>query len=111
MAGRSDGICLGLRILDEPGPKSPDRGSALVKVDYSEDGWRSSMTEHFRQVCALLQNAQSTRHNLELGLSALYPIAAFGSIGAKQEKWSVEQEYRNVTLVPSVSWRSRKRVA
>ena len=93
------GVCLGIRMLDEPGPKMSDRSSALIRVDYSESSWRASLTENFTEICSLLEKTDMTKHNHALGLSALYRIGAFAAITAKQEKWAVEQEYRHVTIV------------
>ena len=90
--------CLGVRILNEPGPKEEDRASAIVKVDYSEASWRANLAKNFSSICAAMQRAADTNKNLELGLSAFYRIAAFASIQAKQEKWEVEQEYRHTTI-------------
>lgn len=92
------GVCLGVRILNEPGPKEVDRASAIVKVDYSEASWRANLAKNFSSICAVMQRARDTSKNIELGLSALYRIAAFASIQAKQEKWEVEQEYRHATI-------------
>jgi hypothetical protein len=91
------GFCLGIRVLDEPGPE--DFSSALIKVDYSEPSWRASLTQNFGAVCSLLNSYGASRRNLELGLAALHRIAAFASIGAKRVEWEVEQEFRQVTLV------------
>jgi hypothetical protein len=95
------GVCLGIRVLDEPGPEGSS--AALVKVDYSESSWRSGLAKHFSAVCSLLDRAEPTRRNFELGLSALHRLAAFASIGAKRAEWAVEQEFREVTLVPKKS--------
>jgi hypothetical protein len=91
------GVCLGIRVLNEPGPK--DLPWVLVKVDYSETSWRSDLTKNFSAVCSLLARAKASRGNYELGLSALHRIAAFASIGAKRAVWAVEREFRWVTLV------------
>ena len=91
------GVCLGIRVLDEPGPKDPP--SALVQVNYSEASWRSDLTKHFGQVCSLLSRVVASRKNCELGLSALYRTAAFASIAAKRREWAGEREFRHVTLV------------
>jgi len=93
------GLCLGVRILDEPGPKSPDLGSGLLKVDYSETSWRQKLKVNFRQILSFLEKVTPARRNIELGLNALYRIAAFAAIAAKREQWAVEQEYRHVTLL------------
>jgi hypothetical protein len=94
---KGHGVCLGIRVLNEPGPKEPP--SALVKVDYSESSWRSDLTKHFCEVCSLLSRVSASRKNCELGLSALNRIAAFASIAAKRPEWAVEREFRHVTLV------------
>jgi hypothetical protein len=96
---RGGGVCLGFRMLDEPPPDTPDRGSALIKVDYSENAWRASLRKHFAEVCALLRRVPPTDLSRELGASAFYRIAGFTATGAKQEGWAVEQEFRNVTIV------------
>jgi hypothetical protein len=95
------GVCLGVRVLNEPGPEGSS--SALVKVDYSESSWRDDLTGHFGEVCSLLSRAVPSRKTFELGLSALHRVAAFASIGAKRAEWAVEQEFREVTLVPKKS--------
>jgi hypothetical protein len=91
------GVCLGIKVLDEPAPADPP--SALFKVDYSESSWRSDVATHFGKVCAVLSRVEPSRKNCELGLSALCQFAAFASIRAKRAEWAVEQEFRKVTLV------------
>ena len=93
------GICLGIRMLKELPPEDPALGSALIKVDYSESSWRQKVKANMGKVCAILGRARTLPNNKKLGLSALYRIAAFASIMAKQPRWEVEQEYRHVTIV------------
>jgi hypothetical protein len=93
------GLCLGVRVLNEPIPKSKYTGSALVQVDYSEESWRKNLLTEFGKICSLLSRADSSKHNVELGAWALYRDAAFASITAKQKKWAVEREFRHVTLI------------
>lgn len=93
------GVCLGIRVLDEPGPRNRESGSALVRVDYSEASWHDSVKSGFTQVLSLLGRAESTRANFELALNALLRIAAFASIAAKQPQWAPEQEFRYVTIL------------
>jgi hypothetical protein len=95
------GVCLGIRVLDEPSPKG--YSSALVKVDYSEQSWRASLAQNFGAVCSLLSGVAASGKNLRLGLAALHRIAAFASIGAKRAEWAVEQEFRQVTVIPQNS--------
>jgi hypothetical protein len=92
------GICLGIRVLEEPGPKSSDVVSTLVEVEYSERALREWLAESFEQICSVLARGVSSRHNEEEGLSAFYRIAAFGSIRAKHAEWKREQEVRHVTF-------------
>jgi hypothetical protein len=93
------GLCLGVRVLNEPIPTPKDTGSALIAVDYSEESWRNQLMSDFKQICAALSRARYSKHNMWLGSSALYRIAAFASIRAKQPKWAVEQEIRHATLI------------
>jgi hypothetical protein len=92
------GICLGIRVLEEPGPTNPDTVSALVEVEYSEAALREWLAESFEQICSVLARGVSSRHNEEEGLSAFYRIAAFASIRAKHAGWKSEQEVRHVTF-------------
>jgi hypothetical protein len=92
------GICLGIRVLEEPGPTNPDTVSALVEVDYSEGALRDWLAETFDQICSVLAKGAFSRHNCEEGLSAFYRIAAFASIRAKHAEWKSEQEVRHVTF-------------
>ncbi len=98
-ADNGRGVCFGVRILQEPPPLPTDRRTATLKVIYSESSWRSNVLAGFRQICSVMERASFTRRNGELGLSALYRTAAFAAIGAKQQKWAAEQEFRNVTLI------------
>ena len=95
------GLCLGIRVLNEQPPEEVDRATKIVAVDYSEMSWRAMLSENFSKICSVMgrNGVLFTRHNVELGLNALYRIAAFAAIMAKQEKWAVEQEYRRVTIV------------
>lgn len=97
------GVCLGIRVVDEPSPKYTDRGTAIIQVDYSESSWRVTLSEDLRKIYSVMKGVALTNKNLELGLFALHRTAAFASIGAKKEKWAVEQEYRHVTLLHKVA--------
>jgi Protein of unknown function (DUF2971) len=93
------GVCLGLRMLNEQKPQGPDLGDGLVKVDYSKASWRENVREHMGQVCSFLSYRNASPAGQKLALSALYRVAAFTSIMAKQAAWEVEQEFRHVTIV------------
>lgn len=98
-ADNGRGLCLGVRILNEQPPESSDTAAKLIKVDYSESSWSRWVADSMDQICAALNRGLPTLRNQRLGLSALYRIAAFASMMAKQQKWEVEQEYRHVTMV------------
>jgi hypothetical protein len=100
---RCSGVCLGIRILDEPGPKLVDRVSVMLEVDYSEPSLHKWLQSSFVNICAALAQARDIRHNHEEGLSALYRISAYASIKAKHDKWKNEREVRLATLVPTES--------
>jgi Protein of unknown function (DUF2971) len=96
------GICLGVPVLDEPGPQ--DQPSALLKVDYSEESCRQTVRAEFAKICDSLSYVENLPKNVQSGfvqwgLSALNRQAAFVSMSAKHVGWAVEQEYRLVTLV------------
>ena len=93
------GVCLGIRVLDEEPPAETDRATKLARVDYSEASLRSTLSAEFKKSLTLLERAQITRHNIELGLLALHRTAAFAAITAKQAKWAAEQEYRRMTVL------------
>jgi DUF2971 family protein len=93
------GVCLGLRMLNEPKSQGPDLGDGLVKVDYSEASWRENVRENIRLVCSFLSYRNATPVGRRLALSALYRVAAFTSIMAKQPAWEVEREFRHVTTI------------
>jgi Protein of unknown function (DUF2971) len=97
------GVCLGVRVIEERGPVLSDRVSITLEVNYSETTLRQWLRETFRTICSALARAQSIRKNHEEGLNALYRIAAYASIKAKQEKWKSEQEVRLATFAPNQS--------
>jgi hypothetical protein len=92
------GLCLGIRVLEEPPPKNTEVVSVTLEVDYSETSLRAWLADTFGNICSALARVQPSNSNCEEGLSALYRIAAYASIRAKREKWKSEQEVRHVTL-------------
>lgn len=73
------GVCLGIRVLNEEPPLETDRATKLARVDYSEASWRSTLSAEFKKILPVLERAQLTRRNIELGLLALHRIAAFAA--------------------------------
>ena len=102
-ADNGNGICLGVRVIDEAPPEGSN--GRLVIVDYSEASWRKTLREEFGKVCSVLSRPRvlTSPLNCKLGVSALNRIAAFASISAKQPQWACEQEVRHATLVPHAS--------
>lgn len=98
-ADNGRGLCLGVQVLNEPPPDTFGTAAQIVKVDYSESSWRDFVRDSMGKICDMLNRALPTLRNQQLGLSALYRIAAFTSMMAKQQKWEVEQEYRHITMV------------
>jgi hypothetical protein len=92
------GICLGVRVLEERGPKNTDIVSTMFEVVYSEASLRDWLTDVFGKICSKLADLPPSPFVLEEGLHALYRIAATASITAKREKWKSEQEVRHVTF-------------
>jgi hypothetical protein len=58
---------------------------------------------NFGQITLLLERAQPVRRNIELGLSALYRIAAYAAISAKRDAWAVEKEFRLATFLRDIT--------
>ena len=109
-AGR--GICLGVRILNETKAQVPELGDGLVRVDYSEVSWREKIKVNMGKVCSLLSYRYASMTHKKLALSALYRIAAFASIMAKQPVWEAEMEFRHVTIVhPNIQVEPKEREA
>lgn len=92
------GVCLGIRVLEEPGPKNANVVSAMLEVDYSEASLRAWLVETFENICAVLARVPPSSSNCEEGLSALYRTAAYASMRAKREDWKSEQEVRLITM-------------
>jgi hypothetical protein len=93
------GVCLGVRVLNEQPMEETDRATKIARVDYSEASWRDTLTAEFMKILPVMERAEITRRNIELGLLALHRIAAFAAITAKQPPWAGEQEYRRVTIL------------
>jgi hypothetical protein len=103
------GVCLGLRMLhDEKKLQGPDLGHGLVKVDYCEASWRENVKEHMGQVCAFLSHRHASDQYEELALSALYRIAAFTSIMAKNQNGSLSRSSVTSRLSAKVPMFSQK---
>jgi hypothetical protein len=95
------GVCLGVRVINEPAPELVGEGTKLIRVDYSEASWRETVDSGFRSILTTLivRNSRGDEKIRAVALAGLYRIAAFTSIAAKGENWASEQEYRRVTLV------------
>jgi hypothetical protein len=99
----SSGVCLGIRVLEEPGIVDKKIASAMFEVVYSEDSLRQSVTEPFETVREKLSAFAPSRFVCEEGLSALYRISAHAAIRAKHDKWSCEKEVRLATFARTAS--------
>jgi hypothetical protein len=98
-ADNGQGVCLGIKVLDEAGPRERRRGTAIIKVEYAESDWRANFSDGIQQICQVLNRVYGSNQVLESGLFACYRIAAHTAMSAKLPSYAVEQEYRRVTLL------------
>jgi hypothetical protein len=96
--GDGKGVCLGLRIINEPGPESDQTFSRLFEVTYSEEALRQWFSGTLEKTCSALSRYPITPQNLRAALASVSGIAAFASITTKTPEWSSEQEVRHVTM-------------
>ena len=102
-AANGAGLCLGLSVINEAMPTDDGLGRLLAPVDYSEDSWRKRVTTGFEAISAALRSLGSEldtvpQRALELGLNALFRIAAYAAVTAKKRQWSSEEEWRQVVI-------------
>jgi len=96
--GDGKGVCLGLRIINEPGPESNETFSRLFEVTYSEDALRQWFSETLEKICSALSPYPITPQNVRAALASISGVAAFASMTTKTPDWSSEQEVRHVTM-------------
>jgi hypothetical protein len=92
------GVCLGLRVINEPPPRFQNVFSRIYKVIYSEDELRKWFSETLEKTCALLNRSIVTNNNIRLGLSTIQGFAAYASLITKTANWAREKELRHVTM-------------
>jgi hypothetical protein len=92
------GVCLGLKVINEPAPLSRELFSRLFQVVYSEDSLREWFFDTFGRVCAALAAYPPSDQNARFTLATLRGLAAFASITTKTFEWRSEQEVRHVTM-------------
>ena len=100
---KGSGVCLGIRILEEPGVVDDKIVSTTLDVVYSESLLRDSLLEPFDVIKKKLSVYSPTPFVCEEGLSALYRLSAYAAIRAKHDKWSAEKEVRLATFARNVS--------
>src|SRR5262249_11748259 len=94
----ASGVCLGIRVLEEPAIDDEKIVSATFEVVYSEDSLRQSLVQPFEAIRDKLSGLASSRLVCTEGLSALYRLSAYAAIRAKHSKWSCEKEVRLATF-------------
>jgi hypothetical protein len=92
------GVCLGIRVINEPPPESKEVFSRLFEVVYSEEELRSWFSDALGKICLALTHYPATNHNIRFTLASVNGLAAFASITTKTPEWSSEQEVRHVTM-------------
>jgi hypothetical protein len=96
--GKGTGICMGISVINEPGPKSKELFSRLFEVVYSEEALREWFSDAVGKTCSLITRYPATAQNIKFALSSIRGLAAFASITTKTSEWSVEKEVRHVTM-------------
>jgi hypothetical protein len=96
--GNGTGICMGLRVINEPEPKSRRIFARLFEVVYSEEALRKWFSDSLGKTCAALRRYPSSDQNVRFALSSIRGLAAFASITTKTPDWSSEKEVRHVTM-------------
>jgi hypothetical protein len=96
--GNGKGICLGVRVINEPGPESAQVFSRLFEVLYSERTMQTWFSDALGRTCLALAKYPSTTHNIRCTLASINGLAAFASITTKTPEWRSEQEVRHVTM-------------
>lgn len=92
------GVCLGVRVINEPGPKNAKVFSRLLEVVYSEEAMRTWFSDALGRTCLALAKYPSTGHNIRCVLASINGLAAFASLTTKTPEWSSEREVRHVTM-------------
>ncbi len=92
------GVCLGVRVINEPGPESEEVFSRLFEVVYSEEAMRTWFSDALGKTCLALAKYRSTNHSIRCTLASVNGLAAFASITTKTPEWSSEREVRHVTM-------------
>jgi hypothetical protein len=103
----SNGVCLGIRLLDE---KTPEEYEGSVdfffrRVRYSEDEWKAEVETVFKRVCAeyfRYGKAHRGHHvpiqaHIETHITLSY-LAAVAACSAKLSKWEKEAEWRYIAI-------------
>jgi hypothetical protein len=118
-ADSSKGLCLGIPVLNEAGPSDDGLIRLLTPVDYLESSWRARTRKVFEQISSEVTAAaprdQATGLRIQRSaLNALFRVAAYAAVTAKQPKWSNEQEWRQIIFAPntvSIEVRQRESLA
>jgi hypothetical protein len=105
-ADGSRGLCLGIPVLNGAGPSDHGLIRFLAPVDYLESSWRARTRKVFEQirseVAAATPGDQATSLRIQRSaLNALFRIAAYAAVTAKQPRWSHEQEWRQIIFAPN----------
>ncbi|HEV2491536.1 MAG TPA: DUF2971 domain-containing protein [Terriglobia bacterium] len=96
--GSGQGICLGVRVINEREPQNRKLFSRLLPVIYSDESLRKWFSDWLGKLCSALTGYPPSDQNVTFALATLRGVAAFASITTKTSDWSSEQEVRHVTM-------------
>lgn len=92
------GVCIGVRVINEPGPENERVFSRLLEVVYSADAMRAWFSDALGKTCLAVAKYPCTGHNIRCVVASLNGLAAFASLTTKNSEWSSEREVRHVTM-------------
>jgi Protein of unknown function (DUF2971) len=92
------GICLAIKVINEPAPEDGIVFSRLLQVIYSEDSLREWFSDTLDKFCMALSRYPASDQNVRFAIATLRGLAAFASMTTKTSDWSAEKEIRYVTM-------------
>lgn len=93
-----NGVCLGLKVINERAPEDGIVFSRLLQVTYSEDSLREWFSDSLEKFCLALSRYPASEQYVRPAIATLRGLAAFASMTTKTSDWSGEKEVRYVTM-------------
>lgn len=100
-ADKGRGVCLGLRILNEPSPRSAaGLATHLSRVIYDENDCLNLLVGAFHRVLSRTRSLPPSNNCVALGALALVRLSGILALSAKESAWASEEEWRIVAIWP-----------